>query len=198
MKEKEETNYIEHFNKIFGTKTDKHLRLNMPMLKIIFKNFGEDIYTPNEKHNQIRKQKIKISDELEETFTEEQKKLFYKYNEIENQLTDDVEEQLFMFGYIIANALQAEYKLNINDKLEIKNLYKKYEYEICKTTEETKEINKKIIEKLDKLNNTLIPKQKEILDEILDLQNHNTSITNQNSFEYGFSKAVKLITEGKE
>ena len=112
MKEKEETNYIEHFNKIFGTKTDKHLRLNMPMLKILFDNFVEDIYTPNEKYNQIRKQKIKISDKLEETFTEEQKELFNQYNEIENQLTDDVEEQLFMFGYIIASKLNEETQIN--------------------------------------------------------------------------------------
>ena len=112
MKEKEETNYIEHFNKIFGTKINKHLRLNMPMLKIIFNNFVEDIYTPNEKNNQIRKQKIKISDELEESFTEEQKELFNKYNEIENQLTEDIEQQLFMFGYIIASKLGEETKIN--------------------------------------------------------------------------------------
>ncbi len=112
MKEKEETNYIEHFNKIFGTKTNKHLRLNMPMLKIIFKNFEEDLYTPNEIYRQILKQKIKVLDELEKTFTEQQRKLFSKYNEIENQLTEDIEQQLFMFGYIIASKLSEETKIN--------------------------------------------------------------------------------------
>ena len=198
MEKKEEQNYLEVFDKIFGTKTNEHLRLNMPMLKIIFENFGEDLYTPNNIQRQILNEEIKIADELENTFTDKQKELFNKYNEFENQITIDIEEQLFMFGFIIASELNNECKQNFDNKLEIKNLYKKYEYEICKTTEETEEINKKIIEKLDKLNNTLIQKQKDVLDEILDLKNHITAITNQNSFVCGFSKAVKLITEGKE
>ncbi len=112
MQEKEELNYLEVFDEIFGTKTNKHLRLNMPMLKIIFDNFGEDLYTPNEKYEQILKQKIKVLNKLEETFTEQQRKLFSEYNEIENQLTEDIEQQLFMFGYIIASKLNEETKIN--------------------------------------------------------------------------------------
>ena len=112
MKKKEEQDYLEHFNKIFGTETNKHLRLNMPMLKIIFQNFGENIYTPNKEYNQIRGQIIKILDELEGTFTEKQKELFDEYKVMENQLTEDVEEQLFMFGYIVASKLSEETKIN--------------------------------------------------------------------------------------
>ena len=112
MEEKEELNYIEHFNRIFGTREDKHLRFDMPMLKILFENFEESLYIPNKKYEDILKKKIRILDELENTFTREQREIFNKYNEIENQLTEDVEEQLFMFGYIIASKLSEETKIN--------------------------------------------------------------------------------------
>ena len=112
MEEKEELNYIEHFNRIFGTREDKHLRFDMPMLKILFENFEESLYIPNKKYEDILKKKIRILDELENTFTREQREIFNKYNEIENQLTEDVEEQLFMFGYIIASKLSEEKKVN--------------------------------------------------------------------------------------
>lgn len=51
-------------------------------------------------------------DKLEQTFTEEQRKIFKQYNEIENQFTSELEEQLFMFGYIIGNELKLEIKNN--------------------------------------------------------------------------------------
>ena len=84
----------------------------MPMLKILFENFEESLYIPNKKYEDILKKKIRILDELENTFTREQREIFNKYNEIENQLTEDVEEQLFMFGYIIASKLSEEKKVN--------------------------------------------------------------------------------------
>ena len=84
MEEKEELNYIEHFNKIFGTREDKHLRFDMPMLKILFENFEESLYIPNKKYEDILKKKIRILDELENTFTRDQREIFNNDNEIVN------------------------------------------------------------------------------------------------------------------
>ena len=107
-----EQDYLKRFDEIFETKTNKNIRLNMPILEVIFKNFGETLYTPSRRHEELRHKKIELSNELQKTFTAEQKTIFNKYNEIENQISSDVEEQLFMFGYILGNELKLEIKNN--------------------------------------------------------------------------------------
>lgn len=107
-----EQDYLKRFDEIFGTRTNKNIRLNMPILEVIFENFGETLYTPSRRHEELRHKKIKLSNELQKTFTAEQKRIFNKYNEIENQISSDVEEQLFMFGYILGNELKFEEENN--------------------------------------------------------------------------------------
>ena len=104
--------YLRMFDEIFRTKVSKSIRLNMPLLKAIFNEFGEALYTPSKRYEELRHQKIDLSDKLEETFTEEQQIIFNQYNEIENQISGDIEEQLFMFGYIIAAELKEETQIN--------------------------------------------------------------------------------------
>ncbi|MBQ3413953.1 MAG: hypothetical protein IJH39_01095 [Clostridia bacterium] len=54
---------------------------------------------------------IEISDELEKTFTPEQKQLFERYWKIGSEITAEENEQLFIFGYIIATQLNIEVKI---------------------------------------------------------------------------------------
>ena len=112
----EEVNYLKDFDKIFKTNTSQRIKLNMPLLKQIIQYFGEDIYTPNKRHEKLREEKIKIYNKLQNILTEEQIQLLNKYNEIENQITQDTEEQLFMFGYIIGSELSKEIQDNITKK----------------------------------------------------------------------------------
>lgn len=103
-----EQDYLKRFDEIFGTKTNKNIRLNMPILENIFENFGETLYTPSKRYDELSHKKIEILNEMQKTFTPEQKEMFDIYHEIENQISIDVEEQLFMFGYILGNELKFE------------------------------------------------------------------------------------------
>lgn len=115
MKEEneEEANYLENFDRIFGTKVNKKIKLNMPMLHIIFENFREDVYSPSKKYKELRRKKIELFNKFRKDLRDEQMKIFNNYNEIENQITEEIEEQLFMFGYIVATELLNEVEINI-------------------------------------------------------------------------------------
>ena len=115
MKEEneEEANYLENFDRIFGTKVNKKIKLNMPMLHIIFENFREDVYSPSKKYKELRRKKIELFNKFRKDLRDEQMKIFNNYNEIENQITEKIEEQLFMFGYIVATELLNEVEINI-------------------------------------------------------------------------------------
>lgn len=115
MKEEneEEANYLENFDRIFGTKVNKKIKLNMPMLHIIFENFREDVYSPSKKYKELRRKKIELFNKFRKDLIDEQMKIFNNYNEIENQITEEIEEQLFMFGYIVATELLNEVEINI-------------------------------------------------------------------------------------
>ena len=115
MKEEneEKANYLENFDRIFGTKVNKKIKLNMPMLHIIFENFREDVYSPSKKYKELRRKKIELFNKFRKDLRDEQMKIFNNYNEIENQITEEIEEQLFMFGYIVATELLNEVEINI-------------------------------------------------------------------------------------
>ena len=103
---------LEHFDSVFNTETIRNIKFdNMKLLKALFNYFDEDIYTPSSKYSTLRHKHIEISDELEKTFTPEQKELFEKYWEIGSEMCAEENEQLFLFGYIIAKELDIEIKL---------------------------------------------------------------------------------------
>lgn len=100
---------LKHFDKVFNTETAKHIKFdNMKLLRALYESFEEDIYTPSTKYSHLRHRHIEISDELEKTFTPEQKELFEKYWEVGSLMTAEENEQLFLFGYVIAKELDRE------------------------------------------------------------------------------------------
>ena len=103
--------YLKHFDTIFGTKTVRKFKLNnLPLLKVLFEYFQADLYTPSSKYKELRKKRIELSNKLGLTFTPEQQELFEKHLEIDNQISLEEEQQLFLFGYLIANELRYEIK----------------------------------------------------------------------------------------
>ena len=104
-----------HFDNIFGTKTSKNIKFkDMKLLQALIEYFGEDLYTPSAEYDKLRSKHIKISDELQATFTKEQQELFYEYEKLENSMSQELEYQLFMFGYIVCSELNAEVKKALN------------------------------------------------------------------------------------
>ena len=101
-----------HFDEIFGTDTLHNINFdNLPLLKAIFEYIDDDMYRPSAKYQELRKKSIEISNQLEQTFTKEQKSIFEEYWEVQNRMVSEEEEQLFFFGFIMAKALEKEMNL---------------------------------------------------------------------------------------
>lgn len=100
---------LRHFDSIFDMDTLKNIDFNnMKLLKVLFNYFEEDLYTPSLEYEKLRTKQLRVSDKMESTFTEEQQKLFEQYWEITSQMSCEEEQQLFLFGYIIATKLNIE------------------------------------------------------------------------------------------
>jgi hypothetical protein len=99
---------LEHFDSIFGTKTSKHIKLNMQVLKLLYQELGDKIYSSSPRYNNLRKKQIGLSDKLYSTFTKEQKKMFEEYWEYTNQMAALDDEQLFFTGYLLAKEFDNE------------------------------------------------------------------------------------------
>ena len=85
---------LKHFDVIFNTETAKHIKFdNMKLLKALYEYFEEDVYTTSTRYSKLRHKHIEISDELEKTFTPEQKKLFERYWKVESAMT--AEKKIF-------------------------------------------------------------------------------------------------------
>ncbi len=114
MEKKEE--YIKNFEKTFEIKYMNIDTSKLPLLKYILREFGEDLYMPSEKSKKIREKRKILGNKLRESFTEEQKEKFEKYVYLESQETEELEEQLFMYGFIMAQELYIEGNSNKNKK----------------------------------------------------------------------------------
>lgn len=101
-------NCVKRFGEIFEIKNIDIDVTKLPLLKYIIREFGEDLYTPSEKNEKLKKEKAKLQEEFEKTLTREQYEKFIKYWELENKATEELEEQLFMYGYIMAKELDRE------------------------------------------------------------------------------------------
>ena len=100
--------YIKGFGEIFEIENIKIDTTKMPLLKYIVREFGEELYNPSDENKRLNREKMKLFAELEKTFTEEQTREFMKYWELENKSMEELEEQLFMYGFIMAQELENE------------------------------------------------------------------------------------------
>ena len=107
----EQTEILKHFDDIFETDTLKHIDFGNKLQKALFNYFEEDLYTPSMKYERLRTKQIRISDKLESTFTQEQQELFEKYWEVTSEMSLEEDEQLFLFGFIIAKKLEQETRI---------------------------------------------------------------------------------------
>lgn len=106
---KDNMEILKHFDSVFNTDIANNIKFdNMKLLKSLYEYFEEDIYIPSTKYSELRHKHIEISDELEKTFTPEQKELFERYWEVGNEMIAEENEQLFLFGYVIAKELDRE------------------------------------------------------------------------------------------
>lgn len=110
----EEQAMLEHFDNVFDTDTIKHIKLNMPLIKNIYRSLEEEFRQPRPKYDKLRSKQIEITDKLYPTLSEEQKKLYEKCCQINNELAAFEDEQLICFGYILGKQLDEEGKMSRN------------------------------------------------------------------------------------
>lgn len=108
-KEKErQKEILQHFDNTFKTNTINHIQLNMPLLKVFYEYFSDELHQSSPNYDELRKKYIEVSDLLENSFTEGQQTLFEKFFEIGSNMSVERSEQLFYFGYILAKELEKE------------------------------------------------------------------------------------------
>lgn len=104
----------------FGTTTINDINIyysKFKMLLNIYQVLEEDICQTSPSYNKLRKQHIEIVDMLEQSFTKGQQTLFEKQFDIGSDMIAVENEQMFIFGYIMAKTLDTDIKI---DKLENK------------------------------------------------------------------------------
>ena len=105
---KKKEQYINKFKEVFEIKNIKFDISQMPLLKYLMDKFGEDLYVMSDESIKLLKRKNKIFEELEESLTEEQKGKLEEYWDLEGRISYEMGEQLFMYGFILAQELENE------------------------------------------------------------------------------------------
>lgn len=103
-----EEEYVANFDRIFNTELSKNMRANMPLLNRIFNCFESDIYVLDSRQRELGKEKLLVYEDLSRNMSAKQVDLFNKYCELQNEVTIDIEKQLFIFGYLVAMELNKE------------------------------------------------------------------------------------------
>lgn len=106
--------YLKHFDKIFNTNTLKNINLdNMVLLKELYVLLEEYLSRSNNESSDIRRKSIKLYDELKSTLKDEQIELLDKIFDLNNEEMSNEQEQIFIFGYIIAKELDNESNIKL-------------------------------------------------------------------------------------
>lgn len=100
---------VKEFDVTFDTKVASKINLDMTsLIKQLFLDYVESIYSPSAEYKRLRQIAIKKRDKLEETMTEAQKQMLEDYMEKENEQMDEILEQSFVYGFCLANQLRDE------------------------------------------------------------------------------------------
>lgn len=113
MEDKEKKQeYLELFDKVFGTNTQKYIDLSkVPLMTRKFDAVREGLENYNKAFRKLRRKRNRLLDELQEDWTEEQRQLFDQYCEVTSQMDGEIEEQIFVFSIIIAKEYERECKV---------------------------------------------------------------------------------------
>lgn len=106
--------YLEHFDKVFKTDTLNHINLdNMVLLKGIYRILEDYLCKTNKDYKSIRVKSSKLYDKLQTILSEEQKSIFNEFIDLNNEEMSSIQEQIFIFGYIIAKELDNESNIKL-------------------------------------------------------------------------------------
>ncbi|MBR0427411.1 MAG: hypothetical protein IJK18_04355 [Clostridia bacterium] len=104
--------YLNMIDKIFNIDEDKDIDFSkLKFLNIIFEHFAEDLYSPSEKHNKLRREYIDITNEFRESLTDGQTAIYEKISDLNSKMTEEIEQQLFIFGFVIGCRIKMDLEM---------------------------------------------------------------------------------------
>ena len=99
--------YLEGFDKEFETYTQEKIK-EVPLLINLYQEFLQEVYQPSKRYLLALKIKNEINEDIEKTFTKEQKEIMKQFKECDNILIDDMVQEAFVYGYAMCNQLKEE------------------------------------------------------------------------------------------
>lgn len=107
MKNEEET--LRNFDKIIGTDKIKTIdKSKFPLVLKLFQQFREDLFVETEEYRDLKQEKQNILDKINKNFNNNQKQLIEDYWDIEGKISSIIEEEIFLFGYLLRDEIESE------------------------------------------------------------------------------------------
>ena len=107
MKNKEEI--LRNFDKLLGKNKIKTIdKSKFTLILKLFQEFREDMFVETEEHKELKQEKQKILEKINESFTSKQKQLFENYWDIEKKISSIVEEEIYIFAYLLRDEIESE------------------------------------------------------------------------------------------
>lgn len=111
--EEKKKEYLKLFDKIFETNTKKYIDVSkLPLLDVVYEIIRENVCMGSDRYKKLQKEQWDILDKLDKNWTQEEKKTFEEYLDLGCEMHMEMEQQNFMFGFIIAKELERESMLN--------------------------------------------------------------------------------------
>ena len=105
------TELVNEFREEYDKRYKLHIerrKLDIPNLIALLERFDTEIYKPTKIYELMMRVKDKIEKEL--NLNENQEKLLEKWKECEDNISNDIVEQAFIYGYSLAMGLKEECK----------------------------------------------------------------------------------------
>ena len=107
MKNDEEI--LRNFDKIVGTNKIKTIdKSKFPLILKLFEQFREDLVVETEEYRDLKQEKQNILDKINKNFNNNQKQLIENYWDIEGKISSIIEEEIFLFGYLLRDEIESE------------------------------------------------------------------------------------------
>ena len=98
---------IKQFDKYFGSGLTDRLK-ETPVILDLFHNYIEQTYRTNKLYQKALNKILEIEDELNNSFSDKQKKLINKWEYYKDKLNNYISENAFIYGYCLDKELYNE------------------------------------------------------------------------------------------
>ena len=102
---------MKHFDNIWETKVKEHIKLDIPLLQALYDKFRFDLFQTIPDYKDLIKKQTDIGNTLYDSLTEEQKNMWNEHWELSSEIGSLESEQLFYFGFLMAQELNKESKI---------------------------------------------------------------------------------------